>query len=137
MWKPRTYIIVFWHCSYSSLSVETSYIHTCFLALFICITKCGKPVYPYVFSGIVRIHHSVRKICICYNILFYVNRYSFLLQHIVFCYNILCGCSCMCLMTLLFVVFMCYVILLFVVFMCRVIVLFVIISVLILTTMRV
>ena len=79
VWKPRTYIRVFWHYSYSSLSVETSYIHTCFLALFICITKCGKPVYPYVFSGIVRIHHSVRKICVCYNILFYGNRYSFLL----------------------------------------------------------
>ena len=28
VWKPRTYIRVFWHCSYSSLSVETSYIHT-------------------------------------------------------------------------------------------------------------
>ena len=79
VWKPRTYKRAFWHCSYSSLSVETSYIHTCFLALFIFITKCGNLVHTYVFSGIVRIHHSVRKICIWYNILFYGNRYSFLL----------------------------------------------------------
>ena len=79
VWKPRTYICVFRHCPYSSLSVETSYTHTCFLALFIFITQCGNLVHTYVFSGIVCIHHSVRKICICYNILFYGNRYSFLL----------------------------------------------------------
>ena len=61
VWKPRTYIRVFWHCSYSSLSVETSYIHTCFLALFIFITQCGNLVHTYVFSSIVHIHHSVWK----------------------------------------------------------------------------
>ena len=55
------HIRVFWHCSYSSLSVENLYFHTCFLVLFIFITKCGKLVYPYVFSGIVHIHHSVWK----------------------------------------------------------------------------
>ena len=80
VWKPRTYICVFRHCSYSSLSVETSYLHkcfrhcsysslsvetsylhTCFLALFIFITKCGNLVHTYMFSGIVHIHHSVWK----------------------------------------------------------------------------
>ena len=61
MWKPRTYIRVFRHCSYSSLSVETSFIHTCFLALIIFITQCGNLVHTYVFSGIVHIHHSVWK----------------------------------------------------------------------------
>ena len=57
VWKPRTYIRVFWHCSYSLLSVETSYIHTCFRALFIFITQCGNLVLTYVFSCIVHIHH--------------------------------------------------------------------------------
>ena len=61
VWKPRTYIHVFGHCLYSSLSVETSYIHTCFLALFISITQCGNNVHTYMFSGIVHIHHSVWK----------------------------------------------------------------------------
>ena len=53
------------HSSYSSLSVETSYVHvrSCFLALFIFITQCGKLVCTYMFPGIVQIQHSVWKTC--------------------------------------------------------------------------
>ena len=49
------------HRSYSTLSVENLYAHTCFLASFVFITQCRKRVCTYVFSGIIHIHPSVWK----------------------------------------------------------------------------
>ena len=59
VWKPRMYIHIFWHRSYSSLSVETSYVHTYFLASFLFITQYGQLISINMFSGIVHINHSV------------------------------------------------------------------------------
>ena len=65
VWKTCMYISVSEYCSYSSLSVENSYVHKCFRVLFIFITQCGKRVCTYMFPGIVHIYHSVWKTRMC------------------------------------------------------------------------
>ena len=65
VWKTCMYISVSGYCSYSSLSVENSYVHKCFRVLFIFITQCGKRVCTYMFPGIVHIYHSVWKTRMC------------------------------------------------------------------------